>query len=363
MEEKFKDYEKTIVKKHSFGSPKYKEEFHTSLSKTVFIPIAEKAILKLDWDVVFKNENSIEAKRKEVTLGIEKWTEVITITFNHGNVEVKSESLGGPLLDLGKNSKRVKLFIYAFKETEKEFDTNALNELESETEKKNNWDDYIVPETLPVPGELKKKNFSILIAGGIVISLLLGFIIAAVSIHVIYVIGIFELLVGLIVAYSLKFLIELSNFSETKKIEYVLVGMIFLIYFSNQYFQYEIILNENNFERIGFLNFLKIRFSEGLLVKKLNTGWIGLVLSWILQLILTYYIALSKLISIIAGYKIKKIPVEVVDFTCYHLIKGKTETEVRKELSDKGWKTTENQDEIFEAIGAINSSVELSRLK
>jgi len=363
MEEKFKDYEKTIVKKHSFGSPKYKEEFRTSLSKTVFIPIVEKTILKLDWDLVFKNENSIEAKRKEVTFGIEKWTEAITITFNHGNVEVKSESLGGEILDLGRNSKRVKLFIYAFKETEKEFDKEALNALELETEKKNNWDDYIIPETLTAPKELKKNNFSFLIVGGLIISLLLGFILAEVSIHLIYVIGIFELLIGLAIAYSLKYLIELSRFEEIKKIKYLLMAMVFITYFFNQYFQYEIILGENDFERIGFLNFLEIRLSEGLLIKKLNTGWIGLVLSWIFQLIFTYYIAFAKLISLIVAYKIKKVPVDVLDFATYHFIKGKSENEVRKELSDKGWAIDGNQDEVFEAIGAINGSIELNRLK
>lgn len=64
MEDNLKIYEKTISKKHSFGSPKYKEEFHTSLSKTVFIPIAEKTILKLGWDLVYKDDHSIEAKGK-----------------------------------------------------------------------------------------------------------------------------------------------------------------------------------------------------------------------------------------------------------------------------------------------------------
>lgn len=363
MEEGLKNYEKTIVKRHSFGFPKYKEEFRTSLSKTLFIPIAEKTISKLEWDLVFKNENSIEAKRKEASFGIEKWTEAITITYNHGIIEVKSESLGGEMWDLGKNSKRVKLFIHAFKETEKGLSREVLNELELETEKKNNWDDYIIPETLPSPLELKKKNFSILILGGLIISLFLGFIIAQVSIHIIYVIGVFELLTGLAVAYGLKYLVKLSNISDIKMIEYIMIGMIFLIYFSNQYFQYEIILSENNFERIGFFNFLKIIFSEGLVIKKLNTGWIGLIISWILQLILTYYFAFSRLISIIAALKIEKIPVEVIDFTYYHLIKGKNEVEVKRELSKKGWTITENQDEIFEAIGAIYSSVELQRLK
>ncbi len=364
MEEKFVIYEKSIDKKHSFSwSPKYKEEFRTSLNKTVFIPIVEKTILNLGWDIIFKNENSIEAKRKDVSIGFEKWTEAITITFNHGNVEVKSESLGNEMWDNGRNSKRVKLFIHAFKETEKKYDREALNELEKETERKNNWDDYIIPENLPQPSESKRKNFSILVIGGLLISLILGFIIAEVSIHGIYFIGVFEVLTGLAIAYSLKYLIKISNFTDISKIQYLLMGIIFLIYFSNLYFQYEIILSDNNYERIGFLEFIKIRFSEGLTIKKLNTGWIGLIISWIIQLVLTYYVAYLRILSIIIAYQLGKIPIEVLDFCSYHLIKGKSENEIRIELSKKGWTTKENQQEVFEAIGAIYGSMELSRLK
>jgi hypothetical protein len=353
-----------LLKKHSFHfTPKYKEEFRTSLNKTVFIPIVEKAIKKLDWHTVFKDEKSIEVKRKENSFGIEKWTEAITITFNHGNVEVKSESLGNEMWDNGRNSKRVKLFIHVFKETEKEYDREALSELEKETERKNNWDDYIIPENLPQPTESKRKNFSVLVIGGLLISLILGFIIAEVSIHGIYFIGVFEVLTGLAIAYSLKYLIKISNFTEIPKIEYLLMGMVFLIYFSNLYFQYEIILSENNLERIGFLEFIKIRFSEGLTVKTLNTGWIGLIISWIIQLVLTYYVAYLRIVSIIIAYQLEKIPVEVLDFCNYHLIKGKSEEEIRNELSKKGWTTNENQEEVFEAIGAIYGSMELSRLK
>ena len=364
MEEKFKIYEKSIDKKHSFSfSPKYIEEFRTLLSKTVFIPIVEKTIVKLGWDIVFKNENSIEAKRKDKALGFEQWTEAITITFDHGNVKVKSESLGNEIWDNGRNSKRVKLFIHAFKETESEFDREALNELEQETQKKNNWDDYIIPENLPHPVESKKKNFSILVLGGLILSLILGFIIAEISIHGIYFIGLFEVLVGISISIALKYLIKISNFTDIPKIGYLLMGIVFLIYFTNQYFQYEIILSENNFERIGFLEFIKIRFSEGLTIKTLNTGWIGLIISWILQLVLTYYVAYLRLLSIITAYQLERVPVEVVDFCSYHFIKGKSEDEVRKELSKKGWTTNENQEEVFEAIGAIYGSMELSRLK
>jgi len=364
MEENLKIYEKSINKKHSFNfTPKYVEEFRTSLNKIVFIPIVEKTILKLGWDIIFKNENSIEAKRKEKALGIEKWTEAITITFDHGNVAVKSESLGSEMWDNGRNSKRVKLFIHAFKETEKEFDKEALNVLEQETERKNNWDDYVIPENLPEAVFPKKKNFSILVLGALILSLIFGFIIAEVLIHGIYFIGLFEVLVGISIAFSLKYLIKISNFTDIIKIQYLLMGMVFLIYFFNQYSQYEIILNENNLERIGFLEFIKFRFSQGLTIKTLNTGWIGLIISWILQLVLTYYVAYLRLLMAITSYQLERIPVEVLDFSIYHFVKGKSENEVRDELSKKGWSANENQDEVFEAIGAMYGTMELSRLK
>ncbi|KFF04365.1 hypothetical protein [Flavobacterium reichenbachii] len=363
MEENLKIYEKTIKKKHSFASPKFTEEFRTALSKTVFIPIAEKTISKLDWDIVYKNENSIEAKRKVSSFGLDQYTETVTITYNHGNVEVKSESLGSEIWDNGRNSKRARLFIYAFKETEAEFDKEALNELERETEKKNNWDDYIVPEDLPQPNEVKKKNFSILLIGGLFISLLLGFIVAELSVHFIYFIGVYEVLVGIAISLLLKHVIKLSNFTEIPKIQYLLMGMVFLTYLSNQYFQMEIILSENNYERISFFEFLKIRLEEGLTIKTLNTGWIGMIISWILQLVLTYYVAFLRVLSVVTTYQLERIPVEVLDFSTYHFIKGKSEVEVRNELSQKGWATIENQDEVFEALGAVYGKIELIRLK
>lgn len=362
MEESLKIHEKTISKKHSFGfTPKFEEEFRTSLNEKLFISLAEKTFENLNWDLTYKNDKTIEAKRKESSFGVEKWTEAISIEYSHGKVLAKSKSLGNEIWDNGRNSKRVKLFIHAFKETENSFDKESLDKLEIAIDRKNNWDDYIVPENLPEPNEIKKPNFSIPLVGGFISSILLAFIIAEISINVIYVIGLFEFLVALAIAFSLKYLIAISNFTEFKKLQYLLIGIIILTYALNQYFQYEIILRENNYERIGFVEFIKIRFEQGLIIKKTNTGWIGLLISWILQLVITYYIGLSKLISNIASYQLNRIPREVVDFAFYHFLKEKTEKEVRNELSQKGWTEKQNQDEVFEAIGAINTTTELNR--
>jgi hypothetical protein len=364
MDDNLKNYEKTIRKKHSVNfTPKYKEEFRTSVNNTVFVAIAEKTVEKLGWDLVFKDENNIEAKRKEKSLGIERWTEAISASYEFGNVVVKSESLGNEMWDVGRNSKRVKLFIYAFEETLKTFDRQSLNELEKEIEKKNNWDDYVIPESLPQPIQAKEPNILIPIIGGLIISLILGFVIAFISVKGMYFIGLFEFLVATAIALAMKQLIKLSNFTDFNKLQYLLAGMIFLIYISNQYFQYEIILNANNYERIRFLEFLKLRFSQGLTIKNLNTGWIGLIISWILQLGLTGLFVYLKIISILTKYAIERVPVEVIDFAYYHLVKEKTEEEVRNELAKKGWTDKINQDEVFEAIGGFQNATELNRMK
>jgi len=123
MEEKYKQYEKTIKKKHSFAwTPKYASEFSTRLSAKEFIAIAEKTFKDLGWDIVYQDDKSIEAKRSEKSLGTERWTEGITATFDYGKIQVKSVTLGNEMWDVGRNSKRVQLFIYAFQEIEKSFD-------------------------------------------------------------------------------------------------------------------------------------------------------------------------------------------------------------------------------------------------
>lgn len=364
MDQSLKAYEKNIEKRHSFGwTPKFEEEFRTNLNEKLFIPIAEKTFEKLNWDLVFKDDKNIEGKRKESSFGIEKWTESITISYRHGKIIVKSESLENGIWDNGRNSKRVKLFIHAFKETEKSFDKESLEKLEIEVERKNNWDDYVIPEILPKPNETKKPNFVIPLIGGIVVSIILALILAKVSVSGIYIIGLFEFLVAITIGFSLKYLIKFSNFTEFLKLKYLLIGMIILIYVLNQYFQYEIILRENNYDRIGFFEFIKLRFEQGLIIKNLNTGWIGLVISWVLQIIITYYVGLFRLVTSITSYQLERIHMEVVDFAFYHFVKEKTEEQVRIELKSKGWSEKQNQDEVFEAIEAIYGVYELNRMK
>jgi hypothetical protein len=364
MEDKYKQYEKTIKNKHSFAwTPKYVSEFSTRLSAKEFIAIAEKTFKDLDWDVVYQDDKSIEAKRSEKSLGTERWTEGITATFEYGKIKVKSVTLGNEMWDVGRNSKRVQLFIYAFQETEKSFDKEELKGLINEKETKNNWDDYVVPDSLPKPDEIREPKFFFPIVGCLIISILIAFLLAKVSISGFYIIGLFELLVGFSIGFTFKYLILYSNFTNYDKLHYVIIGTIGLAYILNQYFQYEIILFENNYDRIGFFEFLKIKFEQGLTFKKINTGWIGLIIHWLLQLAITYYVTVMVVIRNLTKYQLARVPREVVDFAIYHFVKDKAEDQVRKELALKGWTETQTQDEVFEAIGALQTIQEVNRMQ
>jgi hypothetical protein len=364
MEVKYKQYEKTIKKKHSFAwTPKYVSEFSSRLSAKEFIAVAEKTFKDLGWDIVYQDDTSIEAKRNQKSFGTKRWTEGITATFEYGKIKVKSVTLGNEMWDVGRNSKRVQLFIYAFQVTEKSFDRGELQNLVNEKETINNWDDYVVPDSLPKPYEIKEPKFFIPILGCSILSILIAFLLAKVSISGFYIIGLIEFLVGFAIGFTFKYLIKFSNFTNYDKLHYLILGTVGLTYLLNQYFQYEIILYENNYERIGFFEFLKIKFEQGLIIKKLNTGWIGLLIHWVLQLVITYYVTVMAVIRNLTKYQLDRVPHEVVDFAFYHFVKDKTEDQVRKELALKGWTEMQNQDEVFEAIGALQTTQDVNRMQ
>lgn len=359
MTEELLNYEQSIKRKHKFGwTPRYKEKIRTQLEKRLFIEIAIKTFEKIGWDIVSRDEESVVAKRKG---SWDRWTEKITALYQFGNIIVESESLGNEVWDVGKNSKRVKLFIHAYEQTEKEYEGEALDELKKTVESKDNWDDYEIPQSLPQPTSRISPQPMIPIIGGLIIALITGYLIAFLTFEGTYFIGVFEVGAAFLLAFGLKYLIKTGNYTNFEVLQYLLGAMVFITYLSNQYFLYEMILENNDVERIGFFEFLKWRLENGLKIKSLDTGWLGLVISWIFQLVFTYLIAYLRLINSLTVFIIERVPSEVADFTMYHFVKGKSETEVRHELSKMGWSTSQQQDEAFEAIGGYQSANQLGR--
>lgn len=242
-------------------------------------------------------------------------------------------------------------------------DKEALVELEKETERVNNWDDYEIPEILPQPKERQEPQLWIPVVGGTLIALLIGFTVAFLSLKGLYLIGLFEIGVALIIGFSLKYLIKVSNYTNYNNLNYLLIAMVAIAYFSNQYFQYHLILSQDNFAPIGFFEFIELRLEAGLTIKSLNTGWIGLVISWIFQLGFTYAIGRTRLAVHLIDHQLERVPMEVVEFASYHFVKEKTESQVRFELSKLGWTEKQDQDEVFESIGTIQERNEINRME
>ncbi len=363
MTEALKQYEKSIRKKHSFNwTPKFEAEIKTDLNKAIVIAVVTKVFEKLGWDLVFQEEEkSAEAKSKTEWRG---WTEKITVVFDDGKLTIKSISLLDAFWDNGKNYKRVQLFIHAFQQTEKEFDQKALAELKQEIESVKNWDDYEIPESLPKPKFRKKPQFWIPVVGGILTALLLGFIVAFLSVNGFYMVLLFEAGVAIGFGLVLKHLIKLSNYTVFDNLRYLLIAMVILTYLSNQYFQYQIVLNKNDLEAFSFLEFMQTRLEAGLRFKDLNTGWIGLLISWGLQLGITYLIGSLQLVGNLTAYRFETMQMEVVNFAYYHfVIKGKTGDQTRRELSKMGWTEKEDQNEIFKSIGALRGAIGIKRME
>lgn len=358
----YKELEKQLSKTHKFGySPKYKYEFRTQLSEKAFFAITNKVFDELEWDVVYIDEHSIEAKRKTKNLGITKYTESIIVLYNYGNISVKSESLGNEMWDNGRNSKRVHLFIEVFKNIEKSYSKEELNELEKEQDAKDNWDDYVVPTALPMPNAIKKPTIVYAASITLLAAIILAFLLAKVSLTGNYILILFEFIIGTALAFALKFGIKLGNYTNFIKLRTILIISILIVFLGNQIFQYNIILIENDLERISFFEFIKMRFEQGLTIKSLNVGGIGLVISWVIQLGFTFAFGLLSLTRHLINYTIERIPREVIDFAYYNFVKGKTEQEVRKELASLGWRDEQNQTEVFEALEGVHGNNEMNR--
>lgn len=350
-----------IKRKYSFKyKPEFTESFQTEIKENQIIPLTIEVFDKLDWPIVYTDINSVEAKRKG---DWNKLTEKITITKKaSGRIEVHSKTIEGNFIDFGKNSLRTGLFIAVFQKLATEYNANGkLVEIETEFTNQNNWVDYEIPTELPEPNKFNDPNLTQTILGAILIAISFGTLIAFLTVKFAYFIGIYEFGLGLGIGYFFGKVLRKTNYMEFKSIQFITGSIMVLMFVTNQFTQYLLIISEHNLQGLGFFDFMKMRFNQGLNIKELNTGWIGLILSWIFQLVLPYYLALGKIGGILAQHSIEKIPEEVLEYTIYLFDMDKSESEVRTELASKGWNKKSDQDDVFQAIAEINEFQQMVR--
>ncbi|WP_299685670.1 hypothetical protein [uncultured Dokdonia sp.] len=332
----------------------FSESFKTDLTDNQIIPLILEVFDKLEWIVVFTDKKSIEAKRKN---SFNKPTEKITVTkSNSGQIKVHSKTIDTHFWDVGRNSLRTGLFIAVFKKLATEYKASGkIIELTTEYENHTNWADYEIPPILPKPKPSKKPNLTLTLLGGILISIIIGLTVGFLTQTFVYFIGVYELIIGLVIGYLFSNILKETNYVDYSRIQIMIGGIAIGVFLISLYTQYYIIITEERLLGITFFEFIKLRVESGLMIKTLNTGPLGLILSWILQITLPFFIAQSKVAINLMSYSIEKIPEKVMEYAVYLLENNKSESEIRAELSAKGWNKKEDQDNVFEAIGSINS--------
>lgn len=264
MEQKYKDFEKTIKKKVSFNfTPKYKEQVEIpGVNPRLIIEIAQKAVEALDWTLIYVDEAILEA---HTTTG--KWSAnyAISISINHlGRMEVKSQSTGNEIIDLGVNSKKVKLFIYAFEDIRSGYDQTALDELQKQVEKEDKMSDYVIPVSLPQPKTSKTPNRNLLWAGALAFSAVAAFLLAFISYHGIYIIGLFEFAVAWLAALTIKQVLKWSNYTDLTHYTLLIITMTAVIFIGEQLFQYLIFINDTGYSFLSFFEFMEEKIAAGI---------------------------------------------------------------------------------------------------
>jgi len=351
--------ENSIKKTHRIGfTPQFKEIIQTSLSNTAFIALGLKAIENIGWEIVFYDETTIEAVSKGKR---GNRTEGIIISYDYGKVTVKSSSLGDEMWDQGRNSKRVKLFQLVFSDLEQNMSREEVREIEQKQKKKDQWEEYTIPQSLPEPTSFSKPTVYVPLFGSLIFSLLLGFILAFSITNGVYIIGLFDVGCGFLLGVVLTQTMAFGNYTNFNKLRPIFIVSLVLSFISCQLFIYQLSINGGSFRNIDFISFMKLRFEAGLKIKNINTGWIGLIISWGLFLFLGYFVGLGQLARGIVKQRLKRVPTEVLDFAMYLLIKNNSESKVKEKLSELGWKNPEDQEYVFEAISAIQDAQEMNR--
>lgn len=312
----------------------------------------------MEWEVVYQDNRQTEAIRMNMGFRTEK----ITISYDCGTITVKSNSLGNEFVDFGRNSIRVKLFIYAFDIMQKEYDNNELSELEEKIVRIDEWADFLIPNSLPQPEIQLTPQLHIVITGSIIISLILGFLNASLTFLFVHLLLIYEVLSGMILGLGITLLVKAGNYTNFRMLKRIVILSACIIFISCQYFLYLSFRGETGLLTDSFISFMKYRAEAGLIVKGINLGTCGVISSWCIQLVIIYLSGLSQMEKGVFKTIINKVPPEVVDFVIYHCIKGKSMIQIRAELSKLGWVNVSDQNAIFDAISVIVRASEKNRL-
>ncbi|MFT4603152.1 MAG: hypothetical protein ACI857_003339 [Arenicella sp.] len=366
-EDKYLELRKSIKKKRSFSfTPKAEISFYSREKQTAIHALCLKTIEELQWDRIHIEDLLIEIRRKRkknfASLQDENnWTHDISISFDQGGkITVKSKSLGSESFDMGRNNEGVQLFKLVFEKMASETKAAELKTIESDYKAQQSWDNYEIPDQLPIvdlidsPSKLKFYVFGII--GVTLLAFLSSYLLSK-----IYFILVTELILGLAISYILIFAVEQSNFTHFQQSKRLIIysSIGFLLF--HEISGYIYFTNENPIFNLTMIEYFTYKFETGLVYKDLKLGPISYGAKLFLMPFFIYYVCMFTFPIKFILFLTNRVPEEVSDFVLYHFIQGKDEDGVKRELAKKEWTNPVMQDYAIQAGVSKIDQHELAR--
>jgi F0F1-type ATP synthase assembly protein I len=359
-EGKYKEFLASVDTKYSFSSnPKAELSFMPDVRKDYIKTLIIKVFEDLEYDVLYYDEGQVEAKRRDEDF--KNWTNKITVIINsNSELSVKSISLGNYTMNKRIDSKIVQLFKHVFEKLSANYSDEELGELKDNIERKENWDDYSIPKELTPPKNLKEPNLPIFVTVSLISSLFLGVLFGLIT-QQFYILILMDSLIGFALGYLLFQGVKMSNYTEHPRVLIISLVTPLVIILISQLTQYVYITESNGLVGLSFIEFMSERIKLGFRIADLNIGSWGYILVFILQYIFIGFTMMNRFMNNLLYFQAKRVPTDVLDFVYYHVIKGKTEREVRKELSKMNWKNYQDQQYVIEDFSAIEELKQIDR--
>ena len=142
--------------------------------------------------------------------------------------------------------------------------------------------------------------------------------------------------------------IRKSNYTKYFPIKILLLGSITLALFLNEYFQ--LLYYKSSIEQETLCSFIEMKLNRGIIIDDIHYQETGLKVLLLIRILFIYWIANIFLNITIKFNKFKHIPSEVDDYIKYNLLLGKSDSEVKNMLAEKGWTKSEDQNEVLKAM-------------
>lgn len=344
--------------KSSFGwTPKKVENIDIGLEKELFIPVCHKVFGKLEWDVVYTDDTNVEAKAKTN----KQWSEKIIVEWNPNKLKVTSITLGNQMWDAGKNSKRIEAFGIKINEYLKELNSTKKKELLEEVKKeKSEWENYQIPLTLPDPPGIPKINSNFFFLMILICSIILGGI-YGMGKRISHIIILYEVLISLGYAFGLGLFLNGRRFNVFKNMKIQMIIGAILIVFISEFTLYLILILENNAYNLSIIDFFKYRFEKGMKINGTNIGSIGLTLSWVLSVVVIYFLGTLNFNMKLFKHILEITPKEVQEMLFHMACDNKDELTMKGILTKRGWINEDDQCLALEALGVQIASMQMAR--